>query len=403
MSDRTIQGPPERRNSRNPRGQVLERRSSPSVSGTFVRSLAVAATIALLLVGVVVIPTLLYPSLDPDASYGLGAAERIQLENERFQLQNDTRSILLAAVAGILVVLGATIAFRQLQLSRELNHEQLRLNRQALIADRYTRAIEQLGHDVLDVRLGGLYGLERVARDSLDDRSTVVEVLTAYVREHAPWPPRLQELESFGELPSLRVRQADVQIAVIVLGRIAVMGDAGDVELGPVDLRKADLRDTYFAGATFTGAQLDGVNLIYANLRQALLRGASLSQANLYGAVLIYADLTGADLQYCALRNAELSAANLQDARLVEADLQNARLDGARLLRADLTRANLRGASLRGAGLQGAILAGADLSEADLTDADLSHSKADVSTRWPLMFDPHRADVVIVPEPTPLA
>ena len=34
------------------------------------------------------------------------------------------------------------------------------------MTDRYTKAIEQLGSDKLDVRIGGIYALERVARDS---------------------------------------------------------------------------------------------------------------------------------------------------------------------------------------------------------------------------------------------
>ena len=64
-----------------------------------------------------------------------------------------------------------------------------RLNRAGQITERFTRAIDQLGHPELDVRLGGIYALERIARDSQDDHPQVVEVLTAYVREHARWPP----------------------------------------------------------------------------------------------------------------------------------------------------------------------------------------------------------------------
>ena len=58
--------------------------------------------------------------------------------------------------------------------------------------DPYTKTVEQLGSDKLDVRIGGIYALERVARDSKRDHPTVMEVLAAYVREHSreQWPPR---------------------------------------------------------------------------------------------------------------------------------------------------------------------------------------------------------------------
>ena len=52
-----------------------------------------------------------------------------------------------------------------------------RANREADQRDRYAKAIEQLGSSKLDVRLGGIYGLERIAKTSERDHPTVVEVL----------------------------------------------------------------------------------------------------------------------------------------------------------------------------------------------------------------------------------
>ena len=40
------------------------------------------------------------------------------------------------------------------------------LTEQGQVTDRYTKAIEQLGSDKLDVTIGGIYALERIARDS---------------------------------------------------------------------------------------------------------------------------------------------------------------------------------------------------------------------------------------------
>jgi hypothetical protein len=51
------------------------------------------------------------------------------------------------------------------------------------VTDPYTKAIEQLGSGKLDVRIGAIYALERVARDSARDHQTVIEVLTAFIRE----------------------------------------------------------------------------------------------------------------------------------------------------------------------------------------------------------------------------
>jgi hypothetical protein len=61
-----------------------------------------------------------------------------------------------------------------------------RLSREGHLTDRYTKAVEQLGSDKIEVRLGGIYALERLMRDSSTDQPTIVEVLAAYIRRHAP-------------------------------------------------------------------------------------------------------------------------------------------------------------------------------------------------------------------------
>src|SRR5689334_64926 len=92
------------------------------------------------------------------------------------------------AARGRLLTLGAGLAAAGALMFTARN---FMLSREGQVTDRYTKAIEQLGSDKLDVRIGGIYALERIARDSAKDHPTVMEVLTAFVREHSlePWPP----------------------------------------------------------------------------------------------------------------------------------------------------------------------------------------------------------------------
>jgi hypothetical protein len=96
---------------------------------------------------------------------------------ELLKARNDVRTGLLAALGGAVALFGALasgyVGFRQLQ-----------VNREGQITERFTRAIDQLGSEKLEVRLGGIYALERIARASKSDHTPIMEVLTAYVREH---------------------------------------------------------------------------------------------------------------------------------------------------------------------------------------------------------------------------
>jgi len=170
------------------------------------------------------------------------------------------------------------------------------LSREGQVTDRYTKAIEQLGSDKLDVRIGGIYALERVARDSAKDHPTVMEVLTAFIREHSreQWPPA-----DAGSPEHERSTRPDVQAAVTVAGRRDPKRD-----IQPVNLARAVLSDANLPGANLPGAHLFGAHLSLANLTGADLTGADLRGTRLSGAHLRGAHLTGADL-----RDADLTGA----------------------------------------------------------------------------------------------
>ncbi|MFD6275788.1 pentapeptide repeat-containing protein [Streptomyces sp. NPDC060209] len=261
--------------------------------------------------------------------------------------------------------------------------KELRISEQGQITNRFNAAVTNLGSESVDVRLGGVYGLERIMQDSVRDHPTVVSVLTAYVRRHAPLPGAGAEKRQTASQEV--VPATDIEAVMDVLAKRPLDVD----EVFRLDVSRTDLRGlrsgqggSKFAGMVFqeadlSGADLNGANLISANLTDAVLRTSSLIGARLSGAVLNGADLNKADLNKADLNSAELTGADLTDADLNGAFLTGALLNGAILGIADLTGANLSTADLSSADLNGAHLAyanltGADLTEADLTEADLT-------------------------------
>lgn len=230
-----------------------------------------------------------------------------------------------------------------------------RLSREGQVTDRYTKAIEQIGSDSLDVRLGAIYALERIMVDSERDHPTIVEVLAAYVREHAPLPDEAASGdEARSSSADLTAGPAtDVQAALAVLGRRP---------RGRTERDQLDLRRTMLCRADLWGAMLKDARLEDSDLKQA-----NFGHADLTGADLAHADLTRADLNGTALERAKLTGAHLAHAHLIGADLT-----GTNLIGADLTGANLEYAKLTGAHLDGADLTGTKLNRVDLTGATMT-------------------------------
>ena len=179
-------------------------------------------------------------------SAGVNATARLGAENA-------ARAALVAALA----VVGAA------GLTARYTWQAAKLTGEGQITDRYTKAIEQLGSKDLHVRIGGIYALERIARDSARDHPTVMEVLTAFIREHSrePWPP-----PDPGDRDQGQSGRRDIQAALSVVGRRDAKHDTQPIDLVGVDLTGAGLADANLSRARLSGADLSGANLTSANL-----------------------------------------------------------------------------------------------------------------------------------------
>lgn len=251
--------------------------------------------------------------------------------------------------------------FEALQATRD----ELKLSEQGQLTDRFSKAVELLGNnDNLEVRLGGIYALGRIAHDSVRDRPAVMEVLSAYVREHAP-------LSLCSDVDASLHPAVDVQAILTVLSRPDTKQNRGILHLDQTCLQGANLPDADFSQAFLSYTDLSKSNLSKANFSEAhlssvdlpgaILTEADFSKAELHGGVFSAADLRGADLSGTILMRADLSGADLSGA-----DLSGADLSGAHLSQMGRYSANLSGANLDRTQLSGLDLAGVDLSDVNL-------------------------------------
>ncbi|PIM74367.1 hypothetical protein CTU88_01200 [Streptomyces sp. JV178] len=314
---------------------------------------------------------------------------------DRLKAVSDVRTTLLQAIGGLVVLFGAYATWRQLRVSQD----GLRATQEGYVTDRFSRAIDQLGSDKTDVRIGGLHALWRIAEHSARDREAILSILAAYLRTHLPWPPADPEAvpgagagAHINDVAPLEVRMADAQVALTGLGVLLLHPrEQSWLNLGVTDLRRADC---------------DGLWLPEVNLDRSCLEGAGLYHANLTQSSLVSVNLRHADLTTAIVRRARLVGADLRGAKLVETDLREADFTEADLREANLRKTDASGAVFRRADLRLADLRGADLSAADLHEARLTGALTSEHTRWPPGFAPDTAGVVPTedpgPEPPPL-
>jgi hypothetical protein len=176
----------------------------------------------------------------------------------------------LSVSAGVGAAWALLLAFRRQTHSEHVARDTTFDAAQRRVTELYARSVEQLGHDTAAVRLGGLYALERLAQDNVEQRQTVVDVVCAYLC--MPLDPHSHDLPR----EEIRVRAAaqrllmrhllDPEIYIIPVQywdgmRIDLRG-AGlrDANFNACRFHEVDFSDAHFSGtAWFSDSAFDGL------------------------------------------------------------------------------------------------------------------------------------------------
>lgn len=304
------------------------------------------------------------------------------------------RRFIIQVAGGIVVIGGLYLTYWRTRLTdrqTQLTDRRIQAVEDGQVTERFTQAIEQLGSDEITIRLGGIYALERIAKDSPKDHWTVMETLTVFIRDESRSFLPIKTSKADDPYPAV---SPDVQAALTVIGRRDATCDPEgevlnlqsanltlsklqDANLDGVQLVAATLHGAEFLRTSLRGAKLGGADIRDSDLTATDLRGADLHQAFLENAIVQEADLREADLEDANLSRAECTNADFSNSRMADANLSNADLRRGIFREAKMTGANLSHARLRDADLSGAVLNGATLYDADFTTATLKKTVMD--------------------------
>lgn len=317
--------------------------------------------------------------------------------------RRDWAALGIAGLPGLAAIIALIFTAQSLQATdRQLvqGGQQVSINSQAEITDRFNAAVTNLASSNVVIQLGGIYALQQIMADSPQEQPAVLDILCGYIRYHDPFPITAIALHPQNVIS--HPVSADVQAALTVVGaRDPVHDGPATVDLETTNLAGADLAGASFANANLEGADLTDANLDSSNfsqahleyvnltnaelvntnlqgtdLRNSSLKSAQFQNTHLHKALLTSADLSGdvisdsdfsyTNLEYAQLQNTYVSNSNLSDTYLVLANLRQAFL-----FEDNITYANLAYTQLQGAGLQEVNLKGATLSKNELSDTKL--------------------------------
>jgi len=238
------------------------------------------------------------------------------------ELENSARATLVQLFGGVALILTFVATWLQLSDAREASEQTLRLTAGQQETERFTQAVAQLGSEKLQIRVGGIYGLQQAARTTPSRQETVAQLMVAFLKSnHRPRNDdrRLREIVLLMKTSgpavlcgsSVAPPWPDTQAALSVL----------------LGLPRAVRSQVDLSGVDLIGVRMDGANFSGVVLRDATLAGAKLSGANFDHAQIP----SGTDLRGACLRGARFNGAHIGH---VQADGSN--LSGADLANSDV-------------------------------------------------------------------
>lgn len=269
-----------------------------------------------------------------------------------------------AAIRNSGLVLAAVIGAPFLVWRSFVAQKQVDVAEQGHITDRINKAVEGLGAEKtvqdadgtrtepnLEVRIGAIYALERIARKSDEDHVQIMEILCAYVRHNSPADSAADHPRLEWEAAARQNMQTSIVSGQREFDKHKPIGSAPNAQnksgaSGPADddhvfewvtniakpnpdiaacievIRRRSPRQIQIernaTDVSPDGYQLDlsHSNLQRANLYKASLFGADLTESRLDGAHLVDADLSGTYSYNVTFIGAHLLRTNLSNAYL---------------------------------------------------------------------------------------
>jgi len=183
----------------------------------------------------------------------------------------------------------------------------------------------------LEVRIGSIYALERIAQDSHRDHIQVMEILCAYIRENAPVTSlEPTEPEFFRAVP-----RTDIQTAISVIGR----RNKKQIDLEwlhefRLDLRNTDLSGVDFRGGDFSAAMFHSCRLEACLFDHCTLKGTHFSSSLLNFSTFSRAELKGTRFDH-AIINRPVGGGSLMPMSIHAGDIYGISIVGADLTAVD--------------------------------------------------------------------
>jgi hypothetical protein len=220
------------------------------------------------------------------------------------------------------------------------------------------------GQPVTSVRVGAIYSLERLSRDSPNDAKIICNVLLQYIQARATI---IEDVTSPNNPKALY--PLDCEAALIVLGeirgRVSIKRDDRlmlvDAFLPNLVLTGRRLGGFHFKRVVLSGSRLDGCRSFGLVIEDSTIEGCSFAESN----------LSAIELNLCRGQGVSFSSAVVRKSRFLSSTLRESDFTYARLVNAELADSDFTGSDFSNCDMRSAIISNCIMDNVRFDNANL--------------------------------
>ena len=200
------------------------------------------------------------------------------------------------------------------------------------VTDAFARSVELLDGKSRATKQGGIYALEKIAKDNSERHSTIMKIMTSYVRgeTYHKFHERLErEALTDGKLIDKLANEpmpSDIEAAIAVIRERQISNDESLKDSEESFKSKFDLSNAYLFNSEFGDTELLKTNFSDSKMVKCRFDGTDLS-----GSYFATSDLQGSSFVNSILKNCEFIGTNFQ-----ECDFERCDLSGSTFEKCDL-------------------------------------------------------------------
>ncbi|MEM1218713.1 MAG: pentapeptide repeat-containing protein, partial [Bacteroidota bacterium] len=212
---------------------------------------------------------------------------------EKVVVLSEYRSTIIQILGGFAIA--ATLVFNYRRSAAM--EKTVKISEAGQVTDRFAKAIELLGNDSIESKIGAIYALEKIAKDSYSYHWNIMEILAAFIRSNSPTEAYRSNGVNYDYF-----KEAVTSALIVIARRNILLDEKGKkLDISKVSLSGLKIDKGDFTNLNFSFCDIYQVSFQSCNFMDMTFRNCDLSTCRFSGSTFKNSTFSGVGMRFCRM------------------------------------------------------------------------------------------------------